>query len=427
MDKNKSNFKKKMPEPTIEILTDEQMCRTKGEKEYRDFVKYEARHKAKKSKRERQIQENEDSGKAHYVYRNEHIYQYPYGIEVSFPCGIYPIPEVSPDRHKRGRITSFTKRSKRRFRKALVCLDLPNGATRYAVTLTLPWMNEDWGSEEILSDFNQSMETFRTSFVRCFNHCAMIYRVERQRRGAPHMHAMFYAPRDYDWATDAYSHFEKMRRCKKQEIIDAGGSMPLQPDKYATIDFLHKVFSLLWYNAIKRRPIPKDVLPNYWENGVYVDNVTNRTQTVQISKTIHYMMNGVDDLKRKQWGFIQRRNLIEKKETVDIHDRVRLLVLRDITRCKRKMLTYKDLPPKKKKQYLFTTHHAKRRNPVGIFIGITKKEMDKLIAQAEQNVRERKITYIMPRIIKAQMSHEAELAMARYRNMPDATLTNRYE
>ena len=83
MDKNKSNFRKKMPEPTIEMLTDEQMCRTKGEKEYRDFVKYEARHKAKKSKRERQIQENEDSGKAHYVYRNEHIYQYPYGIEVS--------------------------------------------------------------------------------------------------------------------------------------------------------------------------------------------------------------------------------------------------------------------------------------------------------------------------------------------------------
>ena len=118
MDKNKSNFKKKMPEPTIEMLTDEQMCRTKGEKEYRDLEKYVARLKARRAKREKQIQENEDSGKAHYVYRNEHIYQFPYGIEVSYPSGKYPIPVVPSDRRKRGRITSFTKKSKRRCRKS---------------------------------------------------------------------------------------------------------------------------------------------------------------------------------------------------------------------------------------------------------------------------------------------------------------------
>ena len=45
MNKNKFKFleKKKTPEPTIEMLTKEHMCRTKGEKEYRDFEKNEAR------------------------------------------------------------------------------------------------------------------------------------------------------------------------------------------------------------------------------------------------------------------------------------------------------------------------------------------------------------------------------------------------
>ena len=108
MDKEKYLSSKKKTEPTIKMCTNETM----SEEEYRAFERDMARCAARQRKRAKQIQENEDSGKAHYVYRNERIYQFPYGIEASYPSGKYPIPEIAPDRRKRGRITSFTKKSK---------------------------------------------------------------------------------------------------------------------------------------------------------------------------------------------------------------------------------------------------------------------------------------------------------------------------
>lgn len=429
MDKEKYLSSKKKTEPTIKMCTNETM----SEEEYRAFERDMARRAARQRKRAKQIQENEDSGKAHYVYRNERIYQFPYGIEASYPSGKYPIPEIAPDRRKRGRITSFTKKSKRRCRKALISLDLPNGATRYAVTLTLPWKIDDWGDAEVVADFNQAIETFRVSFARCFKHCAMIYRVEPQKSGAYHIHAMFYVPKDStSWADGAYKYFEKMRKCKMQEVVDSGGTMPTHPDRCTTTDFLHEAFSLLWFNAIRRRISPESKIDAYWRVGVKVDVYTEAAQIIQVSKTIHYMIN--DDTKtmpnpieRKQWGFMQRRNLIEKKEVVEIHDRIRVLVLRDISRCKRNIIKYFGLPTGKKERYLFGSRHARRRNPVGIIIGITKDTMGKLIKQAEQNVRDRKMVYITPRIIKAQMTREAELALARYRAMPASASDSRYE
>lgn len=427
MDKEKSRLLKKPTEPSIEIRTYETM----SEEEYRAFERDMARRAVRQRKRARQIQENEDLCKAHYVYRKEYIYQFPYGIEASYPSGKYPIPEIAPDRRKRGRITSFTKKSKRRCRKALVSLDLPNGAMRYAVTLTLPWKIDDWGGDEVVADFNQAIETFRVAFARCFKHCAMIYRVEPQKSGAYHIHSIFYVPKDStSWADDAYKYFEKIRKSKVQEIVDSGGMMPTQPDRCTTTDFLHKTFSLLWFNAIRRRISPESKIYAYWRVGVKVDVYTEAAQIIQVSKTIHYMIN--DDAKtmpnpieRKQWGFMQRRNLIEKKEVVEVHDRIRVLVLRDISRCKRNIIKYVGLPTGKKERYLFGSRHARRRNPVGIIIGITNDMMDKFITQAEQNVRARKMIYPKPEMKKSQMSYDAELAMSRYRSTPVQTSSNR--
>ena len=112
----------------------------------------------------------------------------------------------------------------------------------------------------------------------------------------------------------------------------------------------------------------------------------------------------------------------EKKEIVEIHDRVRVLVLRDISKCKRNIFWYGG-----KKRFLFTERHSRRRNPVGIIVGITKDTMDKLIVQAEQNVRDRKMRYIMPRMIKVPMSPEGKQAMQQYLSMPDPSLDGRYE
>lgn len=427
MGKNKSKFSKNTPEHTIEILTKEQM----GEEEYRDFEKREARLNARQAKREKKIQKNEDSGKAHYVYRKEHIYQFPYGIEVSYPSGKYPIPEIPSDRRKRGKIISFTKKSKRRCRKALVSLDLPNGATRYAVTFTLPWKIDDWGEDVVVADFNQAIETFRTSFARCFKRCAMIYCVELQKSGAYHIHAIFYVPEDStSWTDDAYKYFGKIRKCKLKEIVDSGGMMPTQPDRCTTTDFLHKTFSLLWFNAIRRRISPESKIYAYWRKGVKVGVYTDVSRQIQMSKTIHYMIN--DDttkmpspMERKRWGIIQRKNLIEKKKVVEIHDRVRILVLREISKLKRNTIVYSDFGLKKKKRFLFGSHHARRRNPVGIIIGITNDMMDKFITQAEQNVRARKMIYPKPEMKKSQMSYDAELAMSRYRSTPVQTSSNR--
>ena len=402
MDEEKFRSLKKTTVPTIEMLTSEQLRETMSEKEYRKFERDMARRAERHRKRAKQIQENEDLGKAHYVHRPEHIYQFPYGIEASYPSGKYPFPEVPSNRRKRGRITSFTKKSKRRCRKALVSLDLPNGATRYAVTFTLPWKIDDWGGDDVVADFNQAIEIFRTSFARCFKRCAMIYRVEPQKSGAYHIHAMFYVPKDStSWAVDAYKYFEKMRKCKLQEVVDSGGTMPTRPDRCTTTDFLHKAFSLLWFNAIRRRISSKSKMYAYWRIGVRVGVYTDVSCQIQMSKTIHYMIN--DDTKtmpnpieRKQWGFMQRRNLIEKKEVVEIHDRVRILVLREISKLKRNTIVYSDFELMKKKRFLFGSHHARRRNPVGIIVGITKEMMDKLIPLAEQNVRTRKMTYLTP-------------------------------
>ena len=88
MDKEKSRLLKKPTEPSIEIRTYETM----SEEEYRAFERDMARRAVRQRKRARQIQENEDLCKAHYVYRKEYIYQFPYGIEASYPSGKYPIP-----------------------------------------------------------------------------------------------------------------------------------------------------------------------------------------------------------------------------------------------------------------------------------------------------------------------------------------------
>lgn len=419
MDKDK--FLGKGRKKSIEMLTPEEL----DEKEYRDFEKKEARLAARRREHEKHMQKLAEDGKVIFINRNEYIYQYPYGIEVSFPTGKYYVPATPQDRPKRGKISAFSQKSRRRCRKALISLDLPNGATRYAVTFTLPWIEEDWGGE-VLTDFKHAVETFRTAFARCFNRCAMIYCVEPQKkRGAPHIHAMFYAPKDYDWATAAYSYFAKMRKRKRQKVVDSGGKMPPCPDKGNTTNFLHTVFSLLWFNAICRRTFPKSELPDYWKIGVKVGVYSDDADTIQISKTIHYMTK--DDATSwkmgiKQWGIVQRKNLIEKKEIVEIHDRVRVLVLRDISKCKRNIFWYGG-----EKRFLFTERHSRRRNPVGIIVGITKDTMDKLIVQAEQNVRDRKMRYIMPRMIKVPMSPEGKQAMQQYLSMPDPSLDGRYE
>lgn len=86
---------------------------------------------------------------------------------------------------KRGEIRGFSFASRLRLRQALLSCSL-DGGTRVGVTLTLPWVVRDWSC--VMDDFRQVMHRFRVYFFRRFPSSGAIFRVELQRRGAPHVH-----------------------------------------------------------------------------------------------------------------------------------------------------------------------------------------------------------------------------------------------
>lgn len=88
---------------------------------------------------------------------------------------------------KRGRIGGFSRHSARRLREALFRYHVPN-ARCCGLTLTVPWV---W-SADLLPEWRRVFRAFAQSFRRRFPESAMIYRVELQRRGAPHVHAVAY-------------------------------------------------------------------------------------------------------------------------------------------------------------------------------------------------------------------------------------------
>jgi hypothetical protein len=96
--------------------------------------------------------------------------------------------QLAPEPARRGVIRGFSQRSRRRLAKS--CAAIPWGATPfYFVTLTYP---AEWSTDgkRIKADLNQ----FRTEWSRRFGLPLAVWKLEFQRRGAPHFHLAIAQP-----------------------------------------------------------------------------------------------------------------------------------------------------------------------------------------------------------------------------------------
>ena len=94
-----------------------------------------------------------------------------------------------PNRQQRGEITTFSTHARKRLRKCMLTESIPD-AERLGVTYTLPWKGKDFAP--LMDEFRECWNRFGVSFRRAFPNSAMIYRVELQQNGKPHIHALTY-------------------------------------------------------------------------------------------------------------------------------------------------------------------------------------------------------------------------------------------
>ena len=92
-------------------------------------------------------------------------------------------------RKERGEITSFTVAARRRLRRCLLSETVPDSFRCHA-TFTVPWKGDNFAP--LMDEFRECWNRFGVLFRRAYPNSSMIYRVELQKRGAPHIHALTY-------------------------------------------------------------------------------------------------------------------------------------------------------------------------------------------------------------------------------------------
>lgn len=220
----------------------------------------------------------------------------PYGVVLSMNKGRVVSSGVVGGGEKRGVISRFSSAARLRLRLALLRLFLLFGR-RVGVTLTLPWHCEDWSS--VMGDFRDVMHRFRVGFLRRFKGEACIYRVELQRRGAPHVHMV------------SWHH------------------LPLPPD-------LVDRYFLLWFDSLKR-DLRGGSYSDFAVRGVKVDMHINTVGAIR------YLCDHESKSKQaqlgypgKQWGIIGRSFLVEDAGIpVDISDSHLVLLKRFLRKVSR--------------------------------------------------------------------------------------------
>lgn len=95
---------------------------------------------------------------------------------------------------KRGKVRGFSAGSVRRLRETLFCKRVERSYC-LGTTFTVPWKTESC-TPAVLKRFHATFNRFRVRFVTDFPHSSFIYRVELQKRGAPHLHCVVYVSID---------------------------------------------------------------------------------------------------------------------------------------------------------------------------------------------------------------------------------------
>lgn len=109
------------------------------------------------------------------------VSEYSNGFSISFGVPVKINENVPRKLSKRGAVTRFSSKSCSRLRNLLLKLHRPAGSYTLAITLTIPGKAspEDW---------RKMLERFRYYLARL--KIGMIWRVELQRRGVPHLHCV---------------------------------------------------------------------------------------------------------------------------------------------------------------------------------------------------------------------------------------------
>lgn len=169
---------------------------------------------------------------------------------------------------KRGGIKSFSYSSRLRLRSFLLCWHVPE-RERFCITLTLPWHMDSWSS--VMDDFKNVVHRFRVSWLRLFPGDGLVYRVELQRRGAPHLHIVAF-------------HSE------------------------CSLSDLHDKYFLLWHRALQSDLRGGDYY-YFYKHGVKVEAVKSNVAVIR------YMCDHASKSKQaqlgylgKQWGVLGRVN-----------------------------------------------------------------------------------------------------------------------
>lgn len=196
--------------------------------------------------------------------------------------GVHFIPS-SEGRKPRGKVSSFSPAARRRLREALLVYDLAVDSYRFGLTLTLPWKCDSWGDPE-LDSFRECFNRFGIAFRRARPRWAAIFRVELQQRGAPHIHAIVYAP------------VEEFRGIYTNVLYSR----------------LHDFFWGLWWDALKH-DLKGGSLDGFYRYGIRADYI--RTEAA----IYRYLADHATKSKQaqlgyrgKQWGILNRKALVRR-------------------------------------------------------------------------------------------------------------------
>lgn len=124
-----------------------------------------------------------------FQFWNEDIKLFPRGVSRKRVSGrLASSADVS--RSPRGKITTFSRHSSLRLRRALLenAPEDPSQFVELGLTLTVPWDVAGYSDERIAADYKIAFNRFSTAFRRRFPHSLVIFRHELQKRRAPHSH-----------------------------------------------------------------------------------------------------------------------------------------------------------------------------------------------------------------------------------------------
>jgi len=216
---------------------------------------------------------------------------YPHGILQQRANFSLPERTDKQVQSRRGCISSFSRHSALRLRKALLTYSLPDNlnCVMVGLTLTLPWVVKDGiDFDLVISDYKSAFNRFGVSFNRKFPNSSAIFRHELQTRKMPHCHLVF-------WLSDFDFHLRSKGR-------------------YSNLNDLRAIIHSLWSRSLFVDSFSSRYdcnLSGFSGHGVRVDVLNDSVQALRYICD-HASKHKKSQLgyKGKQWGFLRRKMFV---------------------------------------------------------------------------------------------------------------------